>query len=140
MEEKALATAAKGIVPENPSEAGPLPQAAADALAAQAAASAQAALEPQAAADAVAMQGWTEGQVCELVTRCFPKFDASIFRDSGVNGEVILEATDDELIGDMGLNRLQVRRIRKEIQKSGYCTAGCSGPRGPSLGGATKLF
>ena len=65
VEEKALATAAKGIVPENPSEAGPLPQAAADALAAQAAvsaqAAAQAALDPhQAAADAVAMQGWIE--------------------------------------------------------------------------------
>ena len=63
------------------------------------------------------MQEWTEDQVCEFVTRCFPKFDASIFRDSGIDGELLLDMSDKEFVDDIGLTKLQTRRLRKEIEK-----------------------
>ena len=60
---------------------------------------------------------WTVDEVYDMVKSCGEKFKADSFRDEGIDGEVLLEMTDEEFQDDIGLTKLQTKRLRKEISK-----------------------
>lgn len=49
--------------------------------------------------------------------KIFPTYDQSIIKGMGIDGELLLELTDDDLIKDLNLNNIQIKVLKKTIDK-----------------------
>ena len=59
---------------------------------------------------------WTVDETATFFQRLSFDGAASVVRENSVDGKTMLDLTDDDLKNELGLQNLQVRRVRKEFE------------------------
>ena len=70
------------------------------------------------AAEMVPMNEWSVDEVCAFVRALeMPEGVVSAFRENAVDGDMLLTMSDEEFGQEIGMLMLQVRKLRREVDK-----------------------
>ena len=57
-------------------------------------------------------------EVCTLWTAVLPKVSSSVVEENGINGEMLVTLSDEEMADILKLNKLQIRALRTAMSKT----------------------